>query len=224
MHSQGWNIFGVPPVVQPFKDPELSLHQSGFHPCPAQWVKDPVLPQLWHRLSCSLAQIQSLTWGTSICHGCGQKKKDEILYSSQFNTSLSLEMGYYFHYSNSIIFYLLLLTHHQIPYAFLNYSFPNSVINIEYSICRPITILYLCLVVIISTTWSVPHEPLFSFLFFFSLGRKNKCWHIYFCLDIIHLYWTGSVYKQHHKVLIILSWATKKFIIKSVQVPKLNLC
>ena len=68
-HSQ------VPTVAQQVNDSALSLCWcAGLIFGPAQWVKDPALPQLWHRLQAA-AQIQSLTWKLLYAASAAKKNK-----------------------------------------------------------------------------------------------------------------------------------------------------
>lgn len=58
---------------------ELRIHLqcrgTGVIPGPAEWLKYPVLTQLWGRLQ---LQLGFEPWpGTSRCHGCSQKRKKE---------------------------------------------------------------------------------------------------------------------------------------------------
>ena len=59
----------------------------------AQWFKDLVLLQLWHRLhSCGLDSVFGLE--ASICHRCGQKKKKvDLKYEGLFLVSILFHLS-----------------------------------------------------------------------------------------------------------------------------------
>ena len=72
-------MLGVLTVAQQVKGLALSLgwlrlllgHE--YDPCPAQWVKDLVLLQLWYW---SQLRLRLDSWpGNSVCHGYSKKKK-----------------------------------------------------------------------------------------------------------------------------------------------------
>lgn len=67
------NSVGVPTVVQWDQWCFGNADIAGSIPGPVQWVKDPVLLQLWLR---SQPQLRSDPWpGSSICYGAAEKEK-----------------------------------------------------------------------------------------------------------------------------------------------------
>ena len=79
MFSENRESMEIPPVAQRVKNliaaVQANVGSTDLILGPAQWAKGLALSQLQHSCSCNSNSIPGL--GTSICHGCGYKKKRE---------------------------------------------------------------------------------------------------------------------------------------------------